>query len=123
METRPLFIIGDVLANVLVAIIAIAAATWLIGGAWGMVGGMVAGMVLGSVIGLILCLLGLMLLLGAMEALTPCMMSGMLGGMWGAIWTLTGGEVLSWGTGTGLVVVAAIYGLNFVMTGPRTFEV
>ncbi|MFO7905591.1 MAG: hypothetical protein R6U98_23220 [Pirellulaceae bacterium] len=39
MEKRIPFIIGDVLANMLVATVATTAATWLIGGAWSMIAG------------------------------------------------------------------------------------
>ena len=122
METRLAFVLGDLLANALVAIAATAAATWLIGGGWGMAAGGILGMGLGGVIGLVLAGAALMPLLGALEVLTPCMVSGMLGGMWGGMWPLAAGGVLAWGTGTGLAVVAGIYALNAVLTGPRRME-
>lgn len=122
MERRLPFVLGDLLANVLVATVATAAATWLLGGAWGMAAGAVLGMGLGGLIGLVLAAVALMPLLGALEVLTPCMVSGMLGGMWGGMWSLAAAGVLAWGAGTGLAVVAAIYGLNAVLTGPRQYE-
>lgn len=123
MEKRIPFIIGDVLANMLVATVTTAAATWLIGGTWGMIAGAAAGMVLGMVIALLLCIPVLMTLLGAFEVLTPVMLSGMLGGMWGGMWPLAGSAILRWGFGTGLALVAVIYGLNAVLTSPQKFEV
>ena len=122
MERRLAFVLGDLLANILVAAAATAATTWLMGGAWGMGAGAVLGMLLGGAIGLILAVGGLMPLLGALEVLSPCMLSGMLGGMWGGMWALAGAGILAWGAGTGLAVVAAIYGLNAVLTGPRHLE-
>lgn len=119
MEKRLYFVIGDLVANALVATAAVAFTAWLIGGAWGMIPGMLVGMVLGMVIALPLTLAFLFPILGVMEVMAPCMLSGMLGGMWGGMWPLAGGEILTWGIGTGVAVVVAIYGMNVVMTGPQ----
>ena len=80
MEKRLYFIIGDLFANALIATIAVALTTWLIGGSWGMIPGMLVGMLLGMVITLPLSLVLLTPILGVMEILSPCMISGMLGG-------------------------------------------
>ena len=119
MEKRPLFIIGDLFANALVATAATALTTWLIGGHWGMLPGMLIGMILGMAIALPLGLAMLSPLLGVMEVITPCMLSGMFGGMWGGMWSLSGSEVVNWGAGTGVAVVMIIYLLNAIMSGPQ----
>ncbi|MFQ5634735.1 MAG: hypothetical protein ACE5G3_05335 [Gammaproteobacteria bacterium] len=119
MEKRPYFVIGDLVANALVATAAVAMTAWLIGGAWGMIPGMLAGMLIGMAVALPLSLGLLFPILGVMEVLTPCMLAGMFGGMWGGMWPLAGESVLRWGAGTGAVVVALIYALNAVMAGPQ----
>ena len=59
--------IGDLLANALVATLAAALTAWLIGGSWGMIPGMLVGMVIGMFIALPVSLLMLAPLLGAAE--------------------------------------------------------
>lgn len=120
VEKRPLFIVGDFLANMLVATLAAMATAWLIGGSLGMIAGAVAGMVVGAVIGLVSALSGLMVLLGAFEVLAPAMISGMLGGMWGGMWPLSVDAAARWGVGIGLVVIVLIYGMNTILTRRRT---
>jgi len=122
MENRLYFVLGDLFANVLVASAAAAFSSWLIGGDWGMLPGMIAGMLLGMLVAMLISLPLLSPLLGVMEVMSPCMLSGMFGGMWGGMWSLTGPQVVSWGIGTGLVVVVAIYALNAVTTGPQQLE-
>ena len=119
METRPLFVIGDLLANSFVATAAVALTAWLIGGSWGMLPGMLAGMLIGMLISLPLGLALLSPLLGVMEVMTPCMLSGMFGGMWGGMWPLDGGAIWLWGISTGIATVALIYALNAALTGPQ----
>jgi len=119
MEKRLYFIIGDLLANALVATAIVALTVWLIGGSWCMSAGMLAGMVIGSVAALILSLVLLVPILGAMEVFVPCMLSGMLAGMWGGMWPLDWAGIIQWGIGTGIAVVILIYALNVVMTGPQ----
>jgi len=123
MEKRFLFVIGDLFANVLVATVAVALTTWLIGGSLGMFPGMLLGMLIGMAIALPLGLAVLTPILGVMEILTPCMLSGMFGGMWGGMWPLTGAEILQWGAGTGIAVIVIIYILNALMTGPQKIEI
>ena len=113
------FVLGDLFANVLVASAAAGISTWLIGGSWGMLPGMIVGMLLGMFVAMLISLPLLSPLLGVMEVMSPCMLSGMFGGMWGGMWSLTGSQVLSWGIGTGLVVIVAIYALNAYKSGPQ----
>ena len=119
MEKRPYFIIGDLLANALVATVAVAVSASLIGGGWGMIPGMLAGMVVGMLVALPLSLIVLFPLLGVMEVMAPCMLSGMLGGMWGGMWPLAGESVFRWGISTGIGVMVVIYMLNAIITGPQ----
>jgi len=119
MEKRPYFIIGDLLANALVATVAVAVSASLIGGGWGMIPGMLAGMVVGMLVALPLSLIVLFPLLGVMEVMAPCMLSGMLGGMWGGMWPLAGESVFRWGISTGIGVMVEIYMLNAIITGPQ----
>ena len=122
METRPLFVLGDLVANILVATVAAAASSALIGGEWGMVPGMLAGMAVGMVIALPVMFVLFVPLLGVMEVITPCMVGGMLGGMWGGMWLLEGAELLRWGAATGVVVMGTIYTLNHIKSGPQMSE-
>ena len=122
MEKRPLFVLGDLVANAFVATIAVAATNWMLGGAIGMIPGMLIGMLIGMIIALPVGLVMLAPLLGAMEVLSPCMISGMLGGMWGGMMALSGDEVLNWGIGTGIAVVIVIYIINALVTGPQKLE-
>ena len=120
MEKRLYFIIGDLVANALVATVAVALTAWLIGGAWGMLPGMLVGMVLGMAIALPLTLALLFPILGVMEVMAPCMLSGMVGGMWGGMWPLAGVAIYQWGIGTGIAVVVIIYAVNAAMSGRQT---
>ena len=119
MEKRLYFVIGDLFANAFVATVAVGLTAWLIGGSWGMIPGMLVGMVLGTLIAGLLSLGPLSLMFGVLEVIAPCMLSGMLGGMWGGMWPLAGTAMLRWGVGTGVVVIATVYALNAVMTGPQ----
>ena len=122
METRPYFVIGDLLANILVATAAVALSAWLIGGALGMWPGMLVGMLLGMVVAFFISLPLLSPILGVMEVMSPCMLSGMLGGMWGGMWPLAGDAILRWGAGTGLIVIVIIYAINAVTSGAQKLE-
>jgi hypothetical protein len=122
MESRWYFIVGDLAANILVATAAVALSTWLIGGAWGMVPGMLAGMLIGMALALFPFFGLLSIALGVMEVMTPCMLSGMIGGMIGGMLDLTGAEIWSWGSGTGVTVLALVYALNATISGPQRTE-
>ncbi len=119
METRLFFVVGDLLSNILVATVATGVTTLLLGGALGMLPGMVLGMVIGMVIATGLGMGLLARRLGIMEIVMPCCMSGMLGGMWGGMRSFGVVETLQWGVTTGVAVVAAIYLLNLLLTGPQ----
>jgi len=122
MEKRPYFVLGDALANVLVATTTIAVSTAAIGGDIGMIPGMLVGMLLGMVIALIMSLVILAPILGIMEILTPCMLGGMVGGMFGGMWDLSGAEILQWGVATGLGAQVFVYTMNAVLGGPQHLD-
>ena len=122
METRWYFVLGDIAANILVATVAFALSSWLIGGALGMFPSMLIGMVLGMAITLPLSLGMLSTLLGVMEVMCPCMLSGMFGGMFGAMRPLDGAEILPWGAATGIAVVVVIYLANALLSGPQKLK-
>ena len=122
METRWYFIVGDLAANILVATVAVALTSWLIGGSLGMLPGMIVGMLLGMAIALVIGMGLLAPLLGVMEVISPCMLSGMLGGMFGAMWNPAGSQILQWGANTGFAVLVIIYAINAVLSGSQMLE-
>ncbi len=122
MEKRPYFVLGDALANIVVATAAIAASSAAIGGDMGMLPGMLLGMLLGMLIALIISMGILAPMLGVMEILTPCMLGGMFGGMWGGMWDLSGGEIFQWGAATGLGALVFVYTMNAVLGGPQRLD-
>ena len=121
METRPYFVFGDWLANVLVATLAVAITTRFLAGTWGMLPGMLVGMLVGMIVALVVSML-LVPVLGIMETMMACMLSGMLGGMCGGMWGFDAGDVLRWGIGLGSIVFILIYTLNFTMSGQQPVD-
>ena len=119
METRWYFILGDIAANCLVAIAAVALTSLLVGGALGMIPGMIVGMLLGMAVALVIGMGFLAPLLGVMEVISPCMLSGMAGGMFGAMFDLSGMQILQWGAATGVAMLAIVYLLNALLSGPQ----
>ncbi len=118
MEKRPFFVLGDLFANILVATLAAAATTKLLGGSLGMLPGMLLGMALGMVIAIIIAML-LVPILGIMETMMSCMLSGMLAGMCGGMWGFDAEDILRWGIGTGVTMMLLVYALNFIVSGPQ----
>ena len=80
METRPYFIVGDIVSNLAVGALVGGACALLLGTGWNMFVATIIGMVLGMVISLPLALL-LSAFFGAMETLLPVMTTGMVAGM------------------------------------------
>jgi len=122
MEKRLYFIVGDVLANIIVATLALAASSALIGGNLGMVPGMFVGMFIGMLVALIISMGVLAPLLGIMEILMPCMLGGMIAGMWGGMWDLSAAQIWQWGVATGLGTLVFIYVINALLTGPQKVD-
>ena len=115
METRPYFIVGDLLATVVVGGLAGLVAAAVVPTGWNM---MVA-MLIGMALGMVLALPGsfaFMPFFGAMEVMVPAMLSGMFAGMWvamGAAMTpMTATEGLRAGAWIGVGCFCATYALN-----------
>jgi len=122
MEKRLFFVVGDLLSNVLIATVAIAVTTLLIGGRLGMAVGMIIGMVVGMLIATAIGMGFIARRLGIMEVVMPACLSGMLGGMWGGMWSLSVVETLQWGLITGTGVMVAVYLLNALISGPQKLD-
>ena len=80
METRPYFVFGDIVANLLAGAVIGGLMALIFDPQWNMFLAMVVGMALGMVISLPLALLA-GALFGAMEVMLPVMTTGMLAGM------------------------------------------
>lgn len=81
MDERPYFLFGDVLSNVLVALLTALAVDALFSPGWSMPVAMFLAMLLGMGIASLCCVLLLMRFFGAMEIMLPTMLTGMLVGM------------------------------------------
>jgi pheromone shutdown protein TraB len=80
VETRPYFVLGDIVSNVVAGALVGGACAALLPPGWNMVVAMSAGMALGMATSLPLAFL-LSGLFGAMETLLPVMTTGMVAGM------------------------------------------
>lgn len=119
IETRPYFLIGDLVASAGVGALAASAAAWLGFGTWPMVPAMLVGMVIGMLIGLVAALAGFSLLFGAMEIFVPCMLGGMFAGMAGAMGPIAGLPPAVTGALIGLVTLIFVYVANALLSGNR----
>ena len=118
METRPYFVLGDVLANSVVGALVGLASAAVFGPGWNMIIAMLAGMALGMVISLP-ALLGFVVLFGAMEVMVPAMTTGMVAGMVVSMSATMGplsfASAAVLGVKSGLGVLAAIYLANIIV--------
>lgn len=126
METRLYFLLGDLLACVLVAVVAACACAAIFSDAWPMVLLMPVSMVVGMFIGLLVAVLaGLIYFFGAMEIMVPTMFTGMVAGMWGAM--VGAGPEFSYaslamqGATLGLVVNVAIRIYSMSLSGIKHY--
>ena len=118
METRPYFVLGDVLANSVVGALVGVASAALFGPGWNMIIAMFVGMVLGMVISLP-ALLGFVVFFGAMEVMLPAMTTGMVAGMVVSMSATMGplsfASAAVLGVKSGLGVLVAIYLANIIV--------
>lgn len=125
MDHRLYFIIGDLVANMLVGALMAAAALLFIGDGWNMVAAMVAMMALAMLLSLFLSL-ALGILFGSMEVMVPAMLSGMFGGMFAAMWLAMAeaslAQLASMGAGAGLMVICIIWAVNARIRGVQPLE-
>jgi hypothetical protein len=80
METRPYFVLGDLLANAMAGTLVGLAMAALFGPSWNMFLAMFVGMALGMALSLFVAL-PMGALFGAMEVMVPVMTTGMVSGM------------------------------------------
>ena len=118
METRPYFMLGDLLANCVVGAVVGVASAALFGPGWNMIIAMLVGMALGMVISLP-ALLGFVVFFGAMEVMVPAMTTGMVAGMVVSMSATMGplsfGSAALLGVKSGLGVLVAIYLANIIV--------
>jgi hypothetical protein len=121
MESRPYFILGDFVVNILTGVAAALATIAVVGPGWNMMIGMFVGMALGMALAMLLSLAVFAAFFGAMEVMLPAMLTGMAAGMWlgmaapmGAIGAL---QAVEMGAVTGVGVVVFTYGLNAFLRG------
>ncbi len=81
METRPYFLLGDLLANVVIGALVGVTCASLFDPSWNMWLGMFLGMALGMAIALVLGVGLFFIFFGAMEVMVPTMLTGMVTGM------------------------------------------
>jgi hypothetical protein len=124
METRPYFVLGDLLVNATVGALVGLACAALIGPAWNMWLGMFIGMALGMAMALVLSLGLFAVLLGAMEVMVPAMLTGMTAGMVvgmaAPMTEVSLGDGARWGALLGLVCLVVTYAANAVLLRQTT---
>ncbi len=120
MDNRLYFVLGDILANIVIAALIGALAVVIVDTGWNMW----LAMVLMMVIGMALALPGAFLFgywFGAMEIMVPVMQagmwSGMVVGMWQAMSPLSVQQGMLIGAVTGLVVLNVIWVANVALRG------
>ena len=120
MDNRLYFVLGDILANIVIAALIGALAVVIVDTGWNMW----LAMVLMMVIGMALALPGAFLFgywFGAMEIMVPVMQagmwSGMVVGMWQAMSPLSVQQGMLIGAVTGLVVLNVIWVANIALRG------
>lgn len=120
METRPYFLLGDILASASVGALAALAAVAVTAEGENMLLAMLVGMVTGMVVALPAAL-AIMPLFGAMEVMVPVMLGGMLSGMWIAMAEAMRGlgvaEAAGWGALVGLFALAITWIANARLRG------
>jgi hypothetical protein len=117
---RLYFVLGDVVANLIVGALAACAVAALFGPAWPQLPAMLAGMLLGTVIAVPLALL-LGICFGAFEVMLPSMLSGMVAGMAAAMTAtrapLSVADAALIGAALGLLCLTFSYGANALLRG------
>lgn len=121
METRPYFLLGDLLANVSTGALAGLACAALFDPAWNMWLGMFLGMAIGMAIALVLGVGLFFIFFGAMEVMIPTMLTGMVAGMIvGMAAPMTGMSLLDgirWGALSGIGCLGFTYVMNALLAG------
>jgi hypothetical protein len=120
MDDRLYFVLGDLLANIVMGALVGAVAVWLVGSGWNMWLAMLLMMALGMVLGLAGAL-GFGFLFGAMEIMVPVMQtgmwSGMVVGMWQTMAPLSATQGALVGGVTGVMVLNVVWVANTALRG------
>ena len=123
MDSRLYFVLGDLVSNILVGLVAGWLCALIIGVGWNMFLAMVLAMIIGMIVGTILWF-PLGMLFGAMEVMLPTMFGGMLSGMvvgmWAAMMPLGAGQAAVIGGVCGLVAIVTVWVLNNALRGVRS---
>lgn len=124
METRPYFVLGDLLVNLATGALVGLVCAALSGPGWNMWLSMFVCMVLGMAIALVLSLGVFAVLFGAMEVMVPAMLTGMVAGMVvGMAAPMTEVSLwdgIRWGAGLGVVCLLVTYAANAVLLRQTT---
>ena len=117
METRPFFVIGDLLVNLLVGGVSGLLASSVVDPSWNPIAAMFVGMLLGMLTAMPLSAI-FMPLFGAFEIMIPGAFTGMVAGMLVAMAAtmrpLVGTTAIALGASCGLSCLAIIYLMTFL---------
>ena len=120
LDHRLFFVIGDLLANIAIGLIAGLLSWAIVDHGWNMWLAMIVMMALGMIAGLVL-FFAVTIKLGAMEAMVPLMFSGMLSGMVvgmaGAMVPLTPAHAALLGMGSGLAGICIVWTASSLLRG------
>ncbi len=120
MDHRLFFVVGDLLANLLVGVIAGLLSWLIVDTGWNMVIAMFVMMAVGMIAGLVVFMV-VTFKLGAMEVMVPVMFSGMLSGMFVgmamAMMPLSLGDAAMYGGASGLLGIAICWIANTLLRG------
>jgi hypothetical protein len=120
METRPYFIMGDLISNILTGSLVGLLCVVILDPEWTMFSAMLLGMGIGMGFSAVFGALVLFRFFGAMEVMIPTMLTGMLVGMLvgmaASMMTLSAGTAVKIGALTGLVVLILTYIANYKLT-------
>ena len=123
METRPHFLLGDLLANATLGMFAALACAGLVSENWSPLAAMCAGMLLGMALAFPASIV-FGIFFGAFEITIPLMLTGMVSGMAGGMLTEMGPlpvrEAIQWGAAVGIAVLALTYIANAFLRGETT---
>jgi hypothetical protein len=123
MDSRLYFVLGDLLSNILVGLVAGWLCALVVGEGWNMFIAMLFAMVIGMVVGTVLWF-PLGMLFGAMEVMLPTMFGGMLSGMVvgmrAAMLPVSSYEAAALGSVCGLIAIVIVWVLNNSVRGIRS---
>jgi hypothetical protein len=115
MESRPYFVVGDLLANICVGVLAALVVVWIVDVDWPIPVAMLVGMVLGMLVAFVGALAVFAPLFGAIEVIVPCMLGGMLAGMTAGMWPTSIGDAAANGALAGVAALTFVYFANSLL--------